>query len=399
MVEDVNVIGSVKCRRVLNSHVEFTNEFLVELDDGSLGCGGSPRGETISIYEDRKTPTNCQAIIRAMESDGSFGRQFTQESFDAYLQGRMAAFGRNNAFALSLAFLNATIASRGATDPFGRARGILSPPRICCNILNGGQHAYTNPVLSDFTEYLLVSTTNDVPAVIADHNEIQRAVKARLLEQDKSVVCGNPVNRFATIDNRECIDFLLSVLNELGLSGRFELMIDASAGGLWNDNQYRFPVTGRAFRSIEEFREFWMTLLRDYELRFLEDPFREEDFGSWQYLATSQRTCRVIGDNLYSSDERRILEGSANNYSHGVVIKPDQSGTVTAARRAVEAAQRAGQIIITSHRSISTESTFLSYLTCFYNVKYMKIGPLVTDYSSVVRLNEIIRLTGEPTWH
>jgi enolase len=76
-----------------------------------------------------------------------------------------------------------------------------------------------------------------------------------------------------------------------------------------------------------------------------------------------------------------------------VVIKPNQAGTVTAVRRAIETAQRNKQIIITSHRSISTESTFLSLLTCIYDVKYIKIGPLMTDYSSVVRLNEIIRLT------
>jgi enolase len=394
----MSAIKSIKYRTVLNSHVQFTNEFLLELNDGSIGIGGSPRGETISIYEDRKVPTNAQTIIRAIEDDRCLGRDYTQESFDAYLEERMAAFGRNNTFALSLAFLNATKASRSAPDPFDVPDRVLSPPRICCNILNGGQHAYTNPVLSDFTEYLLVSTTNDIPAVIADHNEIQRAVKAKLLAQAKTVVGGNPVNRFTTADNRECLDFLLGIVDQLGLSGKFELMIDASAGDLWIDGQYRFPVTGRAFPATEGLREYWMSLVRDYELKFLEDPFREEDFESWRYLTAAQKKCFIIGDNLYSSSERRIVEGSANRYSHGVVIKPDQSGTVTAARRALEAAEHAGQIIISSHRSISTESTFLSLLTCYYGVKYIKIGPLLTDYSSVVRLNEIIRLTGSPEW-
>ena len=38
---------------MLNAHVEFTNEFIFEHKDGSKGIGGSPKGETISIYEDR----------------------------------------------------------------------------------------------------------------------------------------------------------------------------------------------------------------------------------------------------------------------------------------------------------------------------------------------------------
>ena len=101
----------------------------------------------------------------------------------------------------------------------------------------------------------------------------------------------------------------------------------------------------------------------------------------------------MIGDNYYSSDAARIEAGARKQHTHAVIIKPNQAGTVTGIRRAVEAAQLAGQIVITSHRSISTEETFISALTCMYGVQYIKIGPLVTDYSSIVRLNEIIRLT------
>jgi enolase len=135
-----------------------------------------------------------------------------------------------------------------------------------------------------------------------------------------------------------------------------------------------------------------MELIKQYHIRFLEDPFHETDFDSWQRLTNSQQEAYVIGDNLYSSDAGRIKEGSLEKYTHGVVTKPNQAGTVSAVRRAIDIAQENKQIVITSHRSISTESTFLSLLTCIYNVKYIKIGPLMTDYSSVIRLNEIIRL-------
>lgn len=103
----------------------------------------------------------------------------------------------------------------------------------------------------------------------------------------------------------------------------------------------------------------------------------------------------MIGDNFYTSDAARIEEGAVKRYAHGAIINPNQAGTVTGVRRAIEAAQRTGQITITSHRSISTESTFLSVLTCIYGVEYIKIGSLMTDYSSVVRFNEIIRMTEE----
>lgn len=170
-------------------------------------------------------------------------------------------------------------------------------------------------------------------------------------------------------------------------------MIDASATDLRSDDKYVFPITDNSFRTSEELYEYWMDIIRQYKIGFLEDPFSEKDTEAWHKLTTSQTACNIIGDNFYSSHAGRIAQGAENKYTHGVVIKPNQSGTVTSVRNAIETAQRKRQIIITSHRSISTEETFISALTCTYGVPYIKIGPLITDYSSVIRLNEIIRIT------
>lgn len=387
------IIKSIKFRKVLNSHVRFTNEFVIEFTDGSIGTGASPQGETISIYEDKKITVEPQTIIENLKTAGYFGKPLNQESFDRYLQQCIPLFGRNNAYGLSLAFFNATKCSQSIFELFGKTPAQLTAPHICFNILNGGWHAYTNPVLSDFSEFMLVAKTNDVEEAIGNHNEIQRLVKERLLTTTKTVVSGNPVNCFTTRDNRECIEFLLNVVELLGLSNQFDLMIDASAGDLWTGERYKFSITDGVERTSDELCEYWQDLIDQYRMGVLEDPLREKDFAGWQRLTAAQQNCLIIGDNLYSSDTERIKEGAAKKYAHGVVIKPNQAGTVTAVRQALETAQSLGHVVITSHRSISTESIFLSTLTCMYGVKYIKIGPLETDYSSVVRLNEIIRLT------
>jgi len=386
-------ITSVAFRKILNSHVGFTNEFVIELADGAIGVGGSPQGETISIYEDKRISISPETIIKRLTDGGYIGREIDQVAFDDGLQKEISLIGRNNAFSLSLAYFDATKESRPLHELFGKPKRKLTPPRLCLNILNGGWHAYTNPVLSDFHEYILVARSTNLEDVIADHNEIQRVVKEKLLGQTKTVVAGNPVNRFATADNRECMDFLLKVRDGLGLTDKYDLMVDASAGDLWTEQTYGLPITDGSTRTSEQFHEYWVDIIRKYGLRFLEDPFREQDPESWRRLTTSQQLCYTIGDNFYSSDAGRIESGAEKSYTHGAVIKPNQAGTVTAVRRAIEACQRTGQIAITSHRSISTEETFISTLTCHYGVEYIKIGPLMTDYSSVVRLNEIIRLT------
>ena len=387
-------IQSISWRKVLNSHVKFTNEFIVKLEDGSVGEAASPQGETISIYEDRKVSIDPQTIIQTIISDGLLGFDLDQAKFDQYLQQHIPYFGRNNAFGLSEAFFEAANKTITASELFDQPKSRLKPPRLCLNILNGGWHAYTNPVLSDFSEFMLVAKSDDILEVIEEHNEIQRVVKEKQNSQTKTIISGNPVNCFPTRDNREVIDFLMNIVDSLGLSGKYDLMIDASAGDLWTGTGYKLGITDGTLRPREEFIEYWLDMIRQYRLRFCEDPFHEQDFASWQILTlTTQQDNYIIGDNLYSSDEGRIREGAEKKYANAAVIKPNQAGTVTAVQRSLRAALQTGQIAITSHRSISTESTFLSLLSCMLGAQYIKIGPLATDYSSVVRLNEILRLT------
>lgn len=387
------IIKSLRYRKILNSHVKLTNEFIVTLEDGSVGIGGSPQGETISIYEDIEIAVEPAAIISTIQSDGLIGRALNQIEFDKYLLENVARFGRNNSYALSEALFNASQNKISPFELFGLSPFKMSAPKLCLNILNGGWHAYTNPVLSDYSEYIIVAHSNDVNEVIGAHNEIQRVVKERLQKQDKTVVNGNPVSRFKTTDNRECMDFLLDILERLGYISSFDIWIDASAGDLWDDLGYRLAITNNALYSSEQYQAYWLDFTRQYGLRFIEDPFREQDYDSWKFLTNAVNNSIVIGDNFYSTNPDRIEKGALQHYTHGVLTKPNQAGTVTEVCRAIETGKRLGQVVITSHRSVSTESIFLSTLTCLFGVEYIKIGPLSTDYSSVIRLNEIIRLT------
>jgi enolase len=377
-------IDSISFRQILNSHLGFTHEFVIKSEEGKSGVGSAPLGETIGIYEDSLDKAGPEQIIRAILADGCLSAEFDQAGFDDYLVSRIKDFGRNNCFALSLAFFQASEKRLISNDP--------GMPALCLNILNGGNHAYTNPVLSEFSEYLLVARTDDLSVTLEDHARIQESVRAALKSSELSLVNGNPVNRFKVSDNRVWLELLIKILANLGLASRYDLMIDASAGDLWRDGAYQFTLTDGSRRTPEGFQEYWLSLIRDYGIGYLEDPFREIDYMMWKSTTAGQNRCKIIGDNFYSSNAGRIKEGILQGYSHGIIMKPDQAGTVTATLQAIQAAQQGGQVVISSHRSISTESTFLSRVTYCLGIKYFKIGPLYSDYSSVLRLNELLRL-------
>ncbi len=374
--------------------MDATNEFTLELTNGSTGIGSSPQGETISIYEDSKNRLDIRSVLDQVNKDLSGTRKLNQLEFDRYLQSRLETLGRNNCWALSLAFFNAMNSPHHEFWTGGKKHVASSFPRICLNILNGGQHAYTNPVLSDFPEFLIVPLHDDIGALVRDHKDIQQKVREGFRQCELIEINQNRVHRFATTDNRECLDFLAGVLESLGLGSKYRIMIDASAGDLWDGRQYVFNVTSAASKKPDEFVKYWTKIATDYGLGFLEDPFHERDFESWAGLVSELKGCLVIGDNFYSSNSERIREGASKKYTHGAIIKPNQAGTVSAVLEAVNVCQQNRLVAIASHRSISTESIFESVFTARSHVGYIKIGPLYTDYSSVLRFNELMRLTG-----
>jgi enolase len=261
--------------------------------------------------------------------------------------------------------------------------------------LNGGYHAYTNPVQSEFSEFLFVAKTNNLISVLNDHDIIQNRVKDKLTKLDKIYINKNLVHKSAHGDNRDWFDFLLTTLKELGLEKDYDLMIDASAGDLWTGKEYQFNITNNLSMTKDEMCAYWLDLIKNYNLRILEDPFHETDFESWHNLTNSQTSCNIVGDNLYSGDHKRIEEGINKKYTNGIILKPNQAGSVSNTIKAINLVQKNNHLLITSHRSISTESTFLAHISNKYNAEYIKNGPIHTDYSSIIRLNEFIRLTGE----
>ena len=385
-------IKSIQYRRILNSHVKFTNEFVLQLEDGSVGIGSSPLGETKSIYEGQASLLPAKTIIAALKRDGILKAPIDQKSYDKYLLERVDQFGRDNVFSLSVAFFNAANTLGGHEHKYPREGGETFFPHLCINFLNGGMHAYTNPVASDFHEYLLIPQGNDLTEIIGEHEIIQQKIKEELSRKEKINIGKNTVNKIGAPSNRACIEFLLNILDKLNLRQKYELMIDAAGTDLWNGQQYHFAVTDDSLMSEEELCDYWLSLIREYDIRYLEDPFHEKDFNSWHTLLSSQDQCLIIGDDMHSGDAKRIQQYFKKRYMNGIILKPDQAGTVSDTIKAIEASCNYNMLTILSHRSISTESTFLSTIAHKYNIKHVKFGPMLTDYSSIIKINEIIRL-------
>ena len=391
-------IKSIHGRKVLNSHAEWTNEFDVVLANGARGTASAPRGETLSIHEKPLASTSdVEKAIGLVWSENRFAGDLSQEAFDRALDTHRYALGLGNMYALSLAFFAATTIALGvdARTMLARFRdrrlsGPTRSPRLLLNILNGGSHAYTNPVLSDFSEFLLVPRDGALEEHLAAFQALNSRVRAELSRLPVCRVGGNPVHRQRANSNRGWIEFLLEILEREGLARQFGLMIDASAGCLKSDGQYCLSTTGDGSLKPDVFYEYWVNLLSNYPIDIVEDPFAEFDTQAWKALTAEFPDRLVAGDNLCATNADRISGSFDNGLMSAVLIKPDQAGTVTATVHALNTAGSLGLSMIPSHRSIETSSTFLSDICGVYCIEYAKLG-LLSDFETILKLNRLIR--------
>lgn len=392
-------IKKIHCRPVLNSLAKWTHEFTIELSDHSKGRGISPEGETLSCYEQ---PTLSFNRVVQVLNNQNFLRQIqnlhSQTEFDRVLRQWHTDLGHNNTYALSLSYFCATCNSLNlkAHELLKHSfREITIPrasPTLLGNILNGGWNAYTNPVLSDFSEYLLIPKFKDLPKQIDYFVEINRYLKDQLNQFPRVRIGKNWVYAQKNKDNRLWIEFILSCLERLGVVRDFDLMIDASAGQFYSQHSYDLAITEKKMDS-GQFLDYWSSLLVNYPIHILEDPFSETDEGAWIELNRRFPSKLIAGDNLCASDGAKISKAVQRKVISAVVIKPNQAGTISDILAGIKTAINHHLTFIPSHRSIETASTFLSDLSYSSNASYLKLG-LFSDLATILKFNKLIQLYG-----
>src|SRR5207244_5065600 len=98
-----------------------------------------------------------------------------------------------------------------------------------------------------------------------------------------------------------------------------------------------------------------------YPLVSIEDGLAEDDWDGWKALtkALGERL-QLVGDDLFVTNVERIRRGVTEGAANAVLIKLNQSGTLTETIEAVELAHRSGYAAVISHRSGETEDTTIA---------------------------------------
>ena len=126
-----------------------------------------------------------------------------------------------------------------------------------------------------------------------------------------------------------------------------------------------------------------------YPIVSIEDPLAEDDPEGFDALHRAVgRRVQIVGDDFLVTDAERAAPRRGEPACNAVLLKPNQRGTVTEAKAAVEAARAAGWGAIVSARSGETEDVTIVHLAVGWGAAQLKVGslrPLASAWRSGTR--------------
>ncbi len=395
-------IVDVSVRKVFTGRGDVTIEVDVYTEDGVFRAA-APAGASRGAHEVAYFPEGgIDAAIAAFEklvAPEIVGLDVTEPyAIDGRLEEidgtpRFERIGGAVAIATSLASAEAGAASLGV-PLFSFIGGAYARrlPLPLGNVIGGGKHS--RGLGPDIQEFLTIPLNPpDVFTAVLTNVEIHKRVLKYILKVDHAFTGGKNDEGAWTprISSHTALTILRETAREVGreLGVEVGLGVDMAASTMWDGGRYIYRNEG-VERKPREQLEFVTKLVEEFDLIYVEDPFQEEDFQSFAELTERFRDRLIVGDDLFVTNPERIRQGGKLKAATGVIIKPDQIGTLLRASQAVAAARECGMRTVVSHRSGDTEYRILPHIAVGLGGEVMKAG--IMGGERTAKLNELIRI-------
>ncbi|WP_406095114.1 phosphopyruvate hydratase [Streptomyces sp. NBC_01013] len=407
-------IHTVTARRIIDSRGNPTVEVDVVLSDGSLGRAAVPSGastgtrEAVELRDQDASRWHGKGVDRAVAHvNGEIaaavrGRDASdQAGLDTALitldgTATKSRLGANAILGVSLAAAKAAAAAHHLPlyRYLGGAEAHLLPLPVM-NIVNGGAHA-DNPL--DFQEFMIAPLGAETFAeAVRMGSEVFHTLRRDLLAAGHSTGVGDeggfaPALRTA----EEALDFVMTAIERTGYRPGTDigLLMDPASSEFFHDGVYDYAGEG-VCRTPSENVDYLAGLIDAYPVISIEDPMAENDLDGWRELtARVGDRCRLVGDDVFCTNETLLREGIRTGVGNSVLVKVNQIGTLTEALAAVSVAHEAGWTAVMSHRSGETEDTTIADLAVATGCGQIKTGSLSRS-DRTAKYNQLIRIEEE----
>lgn len=407
-------IQTVRAREILDSRGTPTVEVDVVLDGGALGRASVPSGASRGSHEAHelrdgaerfsgKGVTGAVEVVHGEIRVALCGGQYGQYELDETLRSldgtaNKERLGGNTVLAVSLAFAKAC-AENEQLPLFRYLQRLteteLSLPRGMFNIINGGVHADSG---ISFQEFMVIPQLSDSwQECLRAASEIYHTLKHELHVAGFATSVGDE-GGFAPrlANNREALSLIERSVTQAGYTPGEDVLLalDVAANELASTGGY--TVDGELLKATDLIA-YYRALASEYPVAMIEDPFSEDDTGSFEQLVRERIPgLSVVGDDLFVTNAVRLRNGSEHRRAQAIIIKPNQVGTLTETLETVKVARENGITPIISHRSGETEDVFIAHLAVASGAPYIKSGApargeRTAKYNELLRIEEALK--------
>jgi enolase len=408
-VSDTRIAG-VHGRRVWDSRGRPTVEAELRLAGGAWGRAIAPAGASTGSAEalelrDGGARLGGRDVSRAVAAvNGEIAQALSgrdaadQAALDEVLIAldgtpQKRRLGGNALVAVSMAALHAAAAAAGRplwAHLLGDAAAVLPLPEI--QVFGGGAHAGRRVDIQDFMVVAPLARSFD--QALEWTAEVYRAAGAIMAERDLLQGVADEGGLWPAFPSNEAgLDALMQAIERAGFTPGEEIAVslDVAASEFYDGGLYRLARDGRTL-DTDGMAAMLSGWLDRYPIVSLEDPLCEHDAaGLRRFTQAVGDRVQIVGDDFVATNAARVREAAASGACNAVLVKPNQAGTVSEARAALDAARAAGWGAIVSARSGESEDVTIVHLAVGWGVEQLKVGSFARS-ERMAKWNEALRI-------
>jgi enolase len=412
-MSNMYIIKYVNSLQVIDSRGDPTVEVVIETVGGGIGRAIAPAGASrgkyeavelrdgdISRYKGRGVEKAVSNVINFIASaiqglDARRQREIDRIMIQIDGTQNKERLGANAVIASSLAVAKAA-ADTSKIPLFQYIGGIRAKvlPIPMLNIINGGAHAGNELAVQEFMIVPIEfdSFSEALRASIEVYKELKNILKGKYGAH--SINVGDeggfaPPMKFV----KEAIEALLVAIKNCGYDyeKQIRISLDAAASQFYIEDKNIYKIDDREMKR-EELLEYWKNLALEFPLLSIEDPFQEGDFEAYAELRKEVKDkIIIVGDDLTVTNVGILRKALSMDSVKGVIVKPNQVGTLSETLDFIELAKLNGIVTIISHRSGESEDSSIAHIAVAVNGPFIKTGAPARG-ERTAKYNELLRI-------
>ncbi|MCX6720621.1 MAG: enolase [Candidatus Staskawiczbacteria bacterium] len=256
-------------------------------------------------------------------------------------------------------------------------KNMLFIPLPMFNILNGGRHVHKEPHL-DIQEFMIVPSKKTIAENLVLCNKVFNNLKGEIEKEFGSdhLDLGDEGGFAPPISSVERALFLLK--GAVGVEKDVNFALDSAASEFYENGKY---IIEKNQLTRSQMIEFYKNLASEVSLPdgrqaiiSFEDPFAETDWEGFKEFTAEMEGKIIIGDDLTTTNVKKIKEAHSKQAINGVLIKLNQIGTVTETIEAINMTKSFNWKVAVSHRSGETMDNFIADLAVGTGADFLKAG-------------------------